>query len=759
MAAERDNIAFFETLPVADRSRVDFGTVRGTQFLQPLFEFSGACAGCGETPYLKLLSQLFGDRLMVANATGCSSIYGGNLPTTPWTTDADGRGPAWSNSLFEDNAEFGLGFRLAADRHAELARSRLTELAGRRRRRAGRRHPRAPQLRESELRAQHDRVTELKRRLDELDQPDGHAADLRSVVDHLVRRSVWIVGGDGWAYDIGSGGLDHVLASGRNVNVLVLDTEVYSNTGGQTSKATPLGAVAKFAAAGKTMPKKDLALQAIAYGNVYVARVAMGADPQQTLRAFREAEAYDGPSLVIAYSHCIAHGIEMRDGLDQQYRAVASGHWPLIRYDPMLRDGRRQPVPARLAAAAHPADRLHAAGAAVPLAQQHRPGRGRAAGRAGPAGGRPALGDLRGDGDPRRPPVPGRRAEGSLMDLSTRYLGLALRNPLVASASPLSNTVDGVRRLADAGVGAVVLYSLFEEQLRREAAENARLAEAGTESFAESLSYFPAEAEAEAAQTGSADEPSPRRYLSLLERAAAAVDIPVIGSLNGVTPGGWTSYARAMQDAGAAAIELNIYYLPGDPHITGRDVEQRHIDILRRVKDAVTVPVAVKLSPYFSSTGEMALRLDEAGADGLVLFNRFLQPDIDPETLAVVPAVDLSSPAEARLPRTWISLLRRHVRASLAATTGVEGASRRGQVPAGRRRCRDDRVRAAPARPRARGRPARRPVRSGWRARDTPRSATCAACSPCPPDTDQAAYERAGYVRAMQAANSAHGPW
>ncbi len=335
VAAERDNIAFFETLPASDRSRVDFGTVRGTQFLEPLFEFSGACAGCGETPYLKLLSQLFGDRLMVANATGCSSIYGGNLPTTPWTTDADGRGPAWSNSLFEDNAEFGLGFRLAADRHTELARRRLAELRDAVGAELVNEILDAPQLRESELRSQRERVAELRRRLDGLDEPA--VTDLLSVVDHLVKRSVWIVGGDGWAYDIGSGGLDHVLASGRNVNVLVLDTEVYSNTGGQMSKATPLGAVAKFAAAGKTVPKKDLALQAIAYGSVYVARVAMGSDPQQTLTAFREAEAYDGPSLVLAYSHCIAHGIEMRDGLDQQYRAVASGYWPLIRYDPMLR--------------------------------------------------------------------------------------------------------------------------------------------------------------------------------------------------------------------------------------------------------------------------------------------------------------------------------------------------------------------------------------------------------------------------------------
>jgi pyruvate-ferredoxin/flavodoxin oxidoreductase len=335
LAAERESIAFFERLPAADRSRVDFGTVRGTQFLEPLFEFSGACAGCGETPYLKLLSQLFGDRLTIANATGCSSIYGGNLPTTPWTVDEHGRGPAWSNSLFEDNAEFGLGLRLAADLHTELARSRLLDLRDTVGPELVDEILAAPQLRESELRAQRERIAELQRRLNGLDGPA--VDDLRSVLDHLIRRSVWIVGGDGWAFDIGSGGLDHVLASGRDVNVLVLDTEVYSNTGGQTSKATPLGAVAKFAAAGKTMPTKDLALQAIAYADVYVARVAMGADPQQTLRAFREAEAYDGPSLLIAYSPCIAHGYDMRDGLDQQYRAVASGHWPLIRYDPVAR--------------------------------------------------------------------------------------------------------------------------------------------------------------------------------------------------------------------------------------------------------------------------------------------------------------------------------------------------------------------------------------------------------------------------------------
>lgn len=332
--AQRD-VAFFETLPVNDRARVDFGTVRGTQFLLPLFEFSGACAGCGETPYLKVLTQLFGERLTVANATGCSSIYGGNLPTTPWTRNAEGRGPAWSNSLFEDNAEFGLGLRLAADLHTALARTRLTELRDEVGADLADAILDADQVRESVLDAQRDRVAELGRRLEGMTGPA--VQDLRSVADHLLRRSVWIVGGDGWAYDIGAGGLDHVLASGRDVNVLVLDTEVYSNTGGQASKATPLGAVAKFASGGKDLAKKDLALQAIAYGNVYVARVAMGADPHQTLTALREAEAYDGPSMVIAYSHCIAHGIEMRDGLDQQYRAVASGHWPLVRYDPTVR--------------------------------------------------------------------------------------------------------------------------------------------------------------------------------------------------------------------------------------------------------------------------------------------------------------------------------------------------------------------------------------------------------------------------------------
>ncbi len=338
---EKNNIDFFETLPMNNRSRVDFSSVRGTQFLQPLFEFSGACSGCGETPYVKLVSQLFGDRLLVANATGCSSIYGGNLPTTPWTKNAEGKGPAWSNSLFEDNAEFGLGFRLTADKHRALAEQRLLQMKQQFGNELVTQLINAEQKTESQIRLQRERVAEIKQRLTELD--NVLAKDLLSVIDHLIRRSIWIIGGDGWAYDIGSGGLDHILASGRDVNVLVLDTEVYSNTGGQMSKSTPLAAIAKFASGGKPIAKKDIALQAISYGNVYVARIAMGANPQQTLSAMREAEAYPGPSLILAYSHCIAHGINMQEGLKQQDLATASGYWPLMRYNPMLRQTEQNP--------------------------------------------------------------------------------------------------------------------------------------------------------------------------------------------------------------------------------------------------------------------------------------------------------------------------------------------------------------------------------------------------------------------------------
>lgn len=331
----KKDLEFFETLPLNDRSSIDFGSVRGTQYLEPLFEFSGACAGCGETPYLRLLSQLFGDRLIVANATGCSSIYGGNLPTTPWTKNKEGRGPAWSNSLFEDNAEFGLGMRVSADKHLAIAYELLDEFKNDLGEEAVELLKNAPQSTESQIKTQRERVGALKTFL--LKNERSEAKHLLSVADHLVRRSIWLVGGDGWAYDIGSSGLDHALASGKNINVLVLDTEVYSNTGGQMSKATPTAAAAKFAAAGKRVGKKDLALQAISYGNVYVAQIAMGANPQQTLLAMREAEAYPGPSLILAYSHCIAHGIDMKKGMTQQDLAVASGYWPLLRYNPVLR--------------------------------------------------------------------------------------------------------------------------------------------------------------------------------------------------------------------------------------------------------------------------------------------------------------------------------------------------------------------------------------------------------------------------------------
>ncbi len=339
---ERENWDFFLGLPEVDRiNGLKFNNVKNLQLLQPLFEFSGACAGCGETPYLKLLSQLFGDRMVVANATGCSSIYGGNLPTTPWAVDDDGRGPTWSNSLFEDNAEFGLGMRLTVDKQSEYAR----ELVQRLKDTIGADLAAAllynEQTEEASITMQREHVAQLKSILAGVDSPE--ARDLFSLADALVKKDVWIIGGDGWAYDIGYGGLDHVLASGRNVNVLVLDTEVYSNTGGQSSKATPLGAVAKFAAAGKPSPKKDLGMMAMSYGNVYVAQIAMGANDAHTLKAFIEAESYEGPSLIIAYSHCAMHGLDLSKGLEQQQLAVNAAYWPLYRYDPRLKEQGKNP--------------------------------------------------------------------------------------------------------------------------------------------------------------------------------------------------------------------------------------------------------------------------------------------------------------------------------------------------------------------------------------------------------------------------------
>jgi len=339
---ERENYDFFLNLPEYDRRLVRLNSIKANQLLQPLFEYSGACSGCGETPYVKLMTQLFGDRAIVANATGCSSIYGGNLPTTPYAKNPDGRGPSWSNSLFEDNAEFGLGFRLTIDIHNQTARDLVKKMASQIGDQLVAALVETDQSDEAGIYQQRENVAALKKKLAGLDSSD--ARNLLSLADYLVKKSVWIIGGDGWAYDIGYGGLDHVLASGRNVNILVLDTEVYSNTGGQMSKSTPRAAVAKFAAGGKPLPKKDLGMHAINYGTVYVANVAMGANDVQTVRAFLEAESYDGPSIIIAYSHCIAHGINMTKGMQNQKAAVNSGHWPLYRYNPRLASAGKNPL-------------------------------------------------------------------------------------------------------------------------------------------------------------------------------------------------------------------------------------------------------------------------------------------------------------------------------------------------------------------------------------------------------------------------------
>jgi pyruvate-ferredoxin/flavodoxin oxidoreductase len=339
---EAANWDFFLGLPEANRDSLHLGLVKDVQLLQPLFEFSGACAGCGETPYIKLVTQLFGDRAIIANATGCSSIYGGNLPTTPYTVNAEGYGPAWSNSLFEDNAEFGLGMRLAVDKQADYARLLLQHISSKVGDELVRALLEADTSHEKGIQEQRQRIQALKEKLAGIKTPE--ARDLLAVADTLVKKSVWIFGGDGWAYDIGYGGLDHVLASGYNVNILVLDTEVYSNTGGQRSKATPRGAVARFAFGGKSTPKKDLALMALSYGNVYVARVAMGGSDTHTVKALQEAEAFDGPSLVVAFSHCIAHGYDMMYGLEQQKLAVQSGYWPLFRYNPALAAQGKSPL-------------------------------------------------------------------------------------------------------------------------------------------------------------------------------------------------------------------------------------------------------------------------------------------------------------------------------------------------------------------------------------------------------------------------------
>ena len=445
---------------------------KSSQFLEPLFEYSGACAGCGETPYLKLLTQLFGDRLLMANATGCSSIYGGNLPTTPYTTNRDGRGPAWSNSLFEDNAEFGFGFRMALDAHvgqraASRPAARVTD-----RRRAGHcasgrgsveRRPASP--------SQRDRVVALRQKLAGVKIDE--ARRLETFADYLVKKSVWLIGGDGWAYDIGYGGLDHVLANRRDVNILVMDTEVYSNTGGQASKATPLGAAAKFAAAGKPVGKKDLGLLANMYGHVYVAKVAFGAKMAQTAQAFLEAESYHGPSLIIAYSHCIAHGYDMAQGASQQKLAVDSGVWPLYRFDPRrIPQGRSAPAPGLRPAEGRRWQTTCATNRASGWSSAPIPPATRCSSRnrrRQPSAGMPCYQQLAGIKVPAFPRPTAQPAspdgQGEVMDLSTTYLGKRLPHPLVVGAGPLGDDLDTVKALEDAGAAMLVLRSLYEEEI------------------------------------------------------------------------------------------------------------------------------------------------------------------------------------------------------------------------------------------------------------------------------------------------------
>ena len=462
-----------------------------------------------------------------------------------------------------------------------------------------------------------------------------------------------------------------MLASGRDVNVLVLDTEVYSNTGGQSSKATPLAAVAKFAAGGKAVGKKDLALQAISYGNVYVARVAMGADPQQTLTAFREAEAYDGPSLIIAYSHCIAHGIEMRDGLDQQYRAVASGHWPLLRYDPTVRAKGGNPFQLDSPRPRIPLDDYIYRELRYRVLRTLGPGGGRPAAPPGPGGRRPAVGDLRGDGDARAGALR-RRPEEELMDLTTHYLGLSLRNPLVASASPLSCSLDRFVALADAGVGAVVLLlPLRGGGPRARSCATLAIVETHENAFGEAMTYFPT-----TARPGGTEASAVARYLKLIERAVGRRQRPGHRQPQRQHRRAAGRGSRAsMQDAGAAAIELNVYFVPGDPHTPGRDVEDRHLEILYAGEGRRHRPVAVKLSPHFSSPGEMALRLDQRRRRRARAVQPLPAPRRRPRAARRSSRASCLSPPErpgCRAP--WIAVLHGHVSGSLAATTGVERA-------------------------------------------------------------------------------------
>ena len=577
--------------PTTSPSGLDAALVRGAQYLTPLFEFSGACAGCGETPYLRLLTQLFGDRLLVANATGCSSIYGGNLPTTPWSVNKEGRGPAWANSLFEDNAEFGLGFRLSLDTQREEAERSCSSRS-------------APQLglhgSATSSRRRRSRRTTSTRRRDRVAALDAGARSRWTIADRATpadahrstscASSVWIVGGDGWAYDIGYGGLDHVLASGRNVNILVLDTEVYSNTGGQASKSTPRGAVAKFAAGGKPGAKKDLGLMAVAYGNVYVAQIAMGASSQQTMDAFLEAEAHDGPSIIIAYSHCIAHGINMRFGMRQQKLAVECGHWPLYRFRPAAAGRDTAGVRARLAGAVDPAEGVRLQRDPLQDALLHEPGEARRLlglaqedvdqrWRVYSEPGRPVAGD-----QPARPgrawqsrAGPGRRVRKDATTVKPRRSHHGHDDPLHGP-----DAQEPARGLGVTAVGEPRHDPPARRQRRRRRrdvlalrrADPSRLGRPGAlhvasarDSFGEALSYFPA------------DRGLRRRsaqYLDLIRKATEAVDIPIIASLNGISERGWVTFAKEMEDAGASGIELNVYYIPTETFRSGAQVEQQY---------------------------------------------------------------------------------------------------------------------------------------------------------------------------------------
>ena len=599
--AEAANWDFFLKIPETDRKILSLGQVKDVQLLQPLFEFSGACSGCGETPYIKLMTQLFGDRMMIANATGCSSIYGGNLPTTPYCQNDEGRGPAWSNSLFEDNAEFGLGMRLAVDKQNEYARELVWKLGFA----IGENLAQAILNADQKTRSRHLRPARARRRSSRRSWPASTRRKPRDLLSRgrfaLVKKSVWIVGGDGWAYDIGYGGLDHVLASGRNVNVLVLDTEVYSNTGGQASKSTPRGAVAKFAAGGKPVGKKDLAMMAVSYGSVYVARVAMGASDMHTLKAFLEAEAFNGPSLIIAYSHCIAHGYDLATAWISRRppSTPATGRcsastptwWRRTRI-PSSWIRARPPSRSRSTSTTRPATPCWSR--AIPkqakrlleLAQEdvashwklydymaHEPLRRR--------GGEEMI-DL-----------------SKTIDLSTTYLGLKLKNPLVASSSPMCGEVGNIRRLEDAGAAAVVLQSLFEEQIEQRKRRARPLHRAGLPKSAPNpRSHFPELAHRVM---------GPEAYLEHIAKCKQAVQdsrdrqpqrhLP--RRLARATPSRW-------QQAGADALELNIYHIPVRP--------RRH----RRTGGAAVhrpgagrqsrshIPVAVKLGPYFSSMANMA---------------------------------------------------------------------------------------------------------------------------------------------------------